>query len=133
MKDTDNLLKDLVNTKDKHLKIQRDRLVDEFTAAITAFQNIQKKTVVIEKSAYRAAQSHNFSMPKPPGSYNSSTNKSSIFEDNFVNGQEQSQAQVRQEEIDLQALEEQERTIRDLEVYNSIESREGEFRTKRGV
>lgn len=107
----------MVNTKDRHLKIQRDRLVDEFTSAITAFQNLQKKTVVIEKSAYRAAQSNNYTIAKPPGSYNSSTNKSSIFEDNFVNGTEKTQIQVQQEEIDLQALEEQERTIRDLEVY----------------
>lgn len=37
VKDTDNLLKNL-NFKDRHLKIQRDRLVDEFTSALTAFQ-----------------------------------------------------------------------------------------------
>ncbi|GAB0094262.1 Queuine tRNA-ribosyltransferase accessory subunit 2 [Sergentomyia squamirostris] len=111
--DTDNLLNDLNNCKDRHLKIQRDRLVDEFTSALTAFQAVQRKTVDFEKNAMRQARST--TVPKPPGSQSGSYNSSSSgpFEDNFVN-RGQTQAQM-QEDIDLQALEEQERTIRELE------------------
>uniref|UniRef100_A0A1B0CVA4 Putative snare protein pep12/vam3/syntaxin 7/syntaxin 17 n=1 Tax=Lutzomyia longipalpis TaxID=7200 RepID=A0A1B0CVA4_LUTLO len=93
------------------LKIQRDRLVDEFTSALTAFQVVQRKTVDLEKNAMRQARST--AIAKPPGSQNSSS--SGPFEDNFVTGSRgQTQAQM-QEDIDLQALEEQERTIRELE------------------
>lgn len=137
VKDTDSLLKDLVNNNDRHLKIQRERLVDEFTAALTAFQvrlliyflcfiikkkitimlqAVQRKTVDIEKNAFREARANNYKIAKPPGSNSSShSNKSSIFEDNFVNSRGSMQVHA-QEEIDLQAMEEQERTIRDLEV-----------------
>jgi len=116
VKDTDGMIKDLVNKNDdRHLKIQKDRLVDEFTAALTAFQAIQKKTMDIEKSQYRQARSQNVSISKPP----SSQNKSAPFFDNFSppsNKTTQGSMQTQmQEEIDLQALEEQERTIRELE------------------
>jgi syntaxin 7 len=114
IKDTDASFKDIVNCKDRHLKIQRDRLVDEFTAALTAFQAVQKKTVDLEKNAVRQAKA-NVTLPKPPS--NKSTSNSfpeSSFENNFIDSRGPTQAQL-QEEIDLQALEEQERTIRELE------------------
>lgn len=124
MKDTDGMLKDLVNSNDnRHLKIQKDRLVDEFTAALTAFQAVQKKTVDIEKNQYRQARSNNYNIAKPPNSQNGN-NKSSFFMDTFSSstgskssqqGSDQMQTQL-QEDVDLQALEEQERTIRELEV-----------------
>lgn len=98
------------------MKIQRDRLVDEFTASLTAFQAVQKKTIDLEKNAVRQAKA-NVPIPKPPS--NRSTNNSgfsdSPFENNFIENRGQTQAQMQQEEIDLQALEEQERTIRELE------------------
>lgn len=117
LKDTEGMLKELVNSNDdRHLKIQKDRLLDEFAAAVSAFQAVQKKTVDIEKSQYRQARSQNVAIPKPPGSSgNNSSNKGSFFMDTFSpqqSGQMQSQLQ---EDIDLQALEEQERTIRELE------------------
>ncbi|KAI9587415.1 hypothetical protein GQX74_003261 [Glossina fuscipes] len=37
--DTSNQLDEVEKCRERHLKIQRDRLVDEFTTAITAFQN----------------------------------------------------------------------------------------------
>lgn len=120
VKDTDGMIKDLVNNNDdRHLKIQKDRLVDEFTAALTAFQAVQKKTVDIEKNQYRQARSNNFNLAKPP---KSQANKNASFFDDFSpppsnktsQGTMQMQSQM-QEEIDLQALEEQERTIRELE------------------
>lgn len=114
----------MVTNNDRHLKIQRERLVDEFTAALTAFQNVQKKTVDLEKSAFREARAHNVRISKPPGSKNSSNNSNkSIFEDNFVSGSRgQTQAQVQQEEIDMQALQDQERSIRELEVGVPVRS-----------
>jgi syntaxin 7 len=116
IKDTDASFKDIVNCKDRHLKIQRDRLVDEFTAALTAFQAVQKKTVDLEKNAVRQAKA-NVTIPKPPSSNKSTSNSfgDSPFENNFVDNRGPTQAQIQQEEIDLQALEDQERTIRELE------------------
>lgn len=113
------MLKELVNSNDdRHLKIQKDRLLDEFAAAVSAFQAVQKKTVDIEKSQYRQARSQNVAIPKPPGSSgNNSSNKGNFFMDTFSGPQPGGQMQSQlQEDIDLQALEEQERTIRELEV-----------------
>ncbi|ALC43764.1 Syx7 [Drosophila busckii] len=124
--DTNGQLKEVDKCKERHLKIQRDRLVDEFTAALTAFQAVQRKTADIERSALHQARAQNYSIAHPPGSTrNSSANGSSndsgsFFEDNFFNrkSNQQQQQQVQsqmQEEVDLQALEEQERAIRELE------------------
>lgn len=117
--DTTNLLNDLVNCKERHLKIQRDRLVDEFTAALTAFQAVQRKTVDLEKNAVRQARGAHVALSKPPGSNHSSmgsgNNYNNAFEDNFVSGQRGQTQEQLQEEIDLQALENQEQTIRELE------------------
>ena len=121
IKDTDGLLKDLVSCNDRHSKIQKDRLVDEFTAALTAFQTVQRKTVDLEKNAIRQARAANVAISKPPSqksgsnTSNKSNKSASLFEDNFMGSKGQTQMQM-QEEIDLQALEDQERTIRELEV-----------------
>lgn len=98
--------------------------MDEFTAALTAFQLVQRKTVELEKNAVRQARGA-VNIAKPPGSSNSANNSQSnsshMFEDSFTSGskgqnQQNFQLQAQQEEVDLQALEEQERTIRELEV-----------------
>lgn len=117
IKDTEASFKNIVNCKDRHLKIQRDRLVDEFTSALTAFQAVQRKCVDVEKNAIRQAKS-NITIPKPPS--NKSTSNSypeTQFENNFIDSNRSgpTQAQLQQDEIDLQALEDQERTIRELE------------------
>lgn len=120
IKDTDASLKDIVNCKDRHLKLQRDRLVDEFTAALTAFQAVQRKTVELEKNAVRQTKAANAAhlLPKPPGSkslannYHEPTNP--ILENGFIDSKGPVQLQM-QEDFDLQALEDQERTIRELE------------------
>lgn len=118
LKDTEGMLKDLVNSNDdRHLKIQKDRLLDEFASSVSAFQAVQKKTVDIEKTQYRQARSQNVAIPKPPGSQSNSSNKGSFFMDTFSTSQQGGQMQSQlQEDIDLHALEEQERTIRELEV-----------------
>lgn len=97
---------------------------------------MQRKTVDIEKNAVRQARAHSYNISKPPGTNsssgsgsggggggtNGSNNSGSFFEDNFFNrksNQSQQQTQM-QEEIDLQALEEQERQIRELEVSETF-------------
>jgi syntaxin 7 len=119
IKDTDLSMKEVLNYKDRHLKIQKDRLIDEFTAALTAFQALQTKFVELEKNAVRQTKNTaGVTISKPPGSKNFSGrfgDSSNILDDtNNSNNQQQQQMQM-QEEIDLQALEEQERTIRELE------------------
>lgn len=120
VKDTHILLTDLVTHDNRHLKIQKDRLADEFTAAITAFQAIQRKYVDIEKNFVREQRGHNIKIPKPPGSQsknNNNNSSSSLFEDNFAEQTDPKSQQIQmQEDIDLQAIEEQERNIRKLEV-----------------
>lgn len=132
--DTTTQLNDLVNCKERHLKIKRDRLVDEFTSALTAFQAVQRKTVDLEKNAMRQARQASgagSAISKPPGggggggagshhssmgsNYNNASNSGSMFEDNFITGSRGQTQEQLQEEIDLQALEDQERTIRELE------------------
>lgn len=78
-------------------------------------QAVQRKTVEVEKKAVQAARANNFKLPKPPGSYNSQNSNKSIFENNFVDNKGPTQMQM-QDDADFQALEEQERTIRELEV-----------------
>lgn len=88
-------------------------------------QAIQRKTADIERSALQQARAQNFSIAHPPGSTRTNTNATSndngsFFEDNFFNrkSNQQPQQQIQtqmQEDVDLQALEEQERVIRELE------------------
>ncbi|XP_013114199.2 syntaxin-7 [Stomoxys calcitrans] len=116
--DTSNQLKESEKCKERHLKIQRERLLDEFTAALTKFQALQRKTVNIEKDQVRQARANQYSISKPPGSTNNSSNggNNSFLEDNLFGRKSQQQQQTQmQEDIDLQALEEQERAIRELE------------------
>lgn len=65
----------------------------------------------------RQAKAAHTSLPKPPGSNKLTSNSaesSGPFENNFIDSKGPTQIQM-QEEVDLQALEEQERTIRELE------------------
>ncbi|SPP87518.1 syntaxin-7 [Drosophila guanche] len=124
--DTNNQINEVDKCKERHLKIQRDRLVDEFTAALTSFQAVQRKTADIEKSALRQARGDNYNIARPPGSSRTGSSNSSasqengsFFEDNFFNRKSNQQQQLQQtqmqEQADLQALEEQEQVIRELE------------------
>lgn len=115
------MLTELVHSNDdRHLKMQKERLVEDFSKAVNEFQTLQKKTVDIEKNQIRAAYSNNATISMPP---NITSNKGGSYSmDTFAStnnrsqqGQGQMQTQL-QEDVDLQALEEQERTIRELEV-----------------
>lgn len=69
----------------------------------------------------RQARANQYNIAKPPGnSTNSSNGNNSFFEDNLFGRKSQQQQQTQiHEEIDLQALEEQERAIRELEVLRN--------------
>lgn len=74
----------------------------------------------IEKNQVRQARANQYNIAKPPGNTTNASNGSnnSFFEDNLFGRKSQQQHQTQlQEEIDLQALEEQERAIRELEVF----------------
>lgn len=121
VKDTNSSLRELIDCKDPHLKLQKDRLCDEFTAALTSFQTLQTRCVELERNAVRQAKTQaGINIAKPPGGNKSSSRGGSTdshggFQlDERMQIQQQQQMQV-QEEIDLQALEEQEKTIRELE------------------
>lgn len=66
----------------------------------------------------RQAKAANASVPKPPGASKSTSNSyhesTGPFENNFIDSKGPTQLQM-QEDFDLQALEDQERTIRELE------------------
>lgn len=95
--------------------------MDEFAAALTAFQTVQRKFVDLEKHAVRQAyENKNIAINKPPPGSKGSSGSGGVssysvdpFEDSFVT-KGQTQAQM-QDDMDLQALEEQERSIRELE------------------
>lgn len=81
----------------------------------------------IEKNQVRQARANQYNIAKPPGSSNNSSNnsKNSFFggDDDIFGRKPQTQQQQQlqmQEDIDLQALEEQERAIRELEVRQMI-------------
>lgn len=89
-------------------------------------QAVQRKTAEIERSALHQARAQNYNIAHPPGSTrgssgnNSGNDSGSFFEDNFFNRKSNQQQQLQiqtqmQEDVDLQALEEQERAIRELE------------------
>lgn len=119
VKDTNASLRELMDCKDPHLKLQKDRLCDEFTAALTSFQTLQTRCIELERNAVRQAKTQaGITIAKPPsGNKSSSRGASSDSPGGFqLDERMQSQQQLQvQEEIDLQALEEQERTIRELE------------------
>lgn len=100
---TNDLIRHLDDCRNRHLKMQKERLVDEFTTAITSFQAIQRKTMSFEKKCLRRKSSRILPYPRR-----------NTHEDNNEMG-EVSQLQLQKQKYDLNALEEQKRTIAKLE------------------
>ncbi|XP_026470383.1 syntaxin-7-like [Ctenocephalides felis] len=115
VKDTNTLFTTLKKAnfgpEQRHLKIQRDRLADEFTNALNSLQATHREAVQRERNCVNevraAAKLNNF---KPPPA----SNKDQLLPFQSTHSQQQMQAQI-QEEIDLQALQTQEENIRQLE------------------
>ena len=93
-------------------KLQRERLFNEFTTALNIFQSLQREAAQKEKDEVKRVRSHSGLAPPE-----SSTKETLLVIDE---GQQfrppQRQMQIMEEDVDVQALEERERAIRQLEV-----------------
>jgi len=116
-KDTSKALKDLGNvtlptSEQRLLKLQRDRLVNDFTAALNSFQTLQREAAQREKDEVKRVRGS--SGIAPPES-----SRDALVMFNETETQQfhspQTQIQIQQEETDVQALAERERAIRQLE------------------
>lgn len=112
IQDADFSLNNLNGGSLRHLKLQRERLLDEFGSAINVFQEVQRKYVDQEKKFVREVKEHRHGLliKQDDGSGNFSSGTTLEGDLGFASSQMQ-----QQEEIDLRALEEQERAIRELE------------------
>ncbi|KAK9885936.1 hypothetical protein WA026_013813 [Henosepilachna vigintioctopunctata] len=115
VKDTNGYIKELNNfslsspSDQRQIKMQRERLQDEFAATLNRFQMAQRSTAQKEKEQVNKAREQNFGEPF----LESSNRKQPLIELQDSNFSKQQQ-QV-QEVADLRALEEQEQSIRQLE------------------
>ncbi|XP_019335189.1 syntaxin-7 isoform X2 [Alligator mississippiensis] len=113
-KETDKYIKEFgalpATSEQRQRKIQKDRLVGEFTTALTNFQKLQRQAAEKEKEfVARVRASSRVSGGGPEESYREGT---------LVSWDSQPQAQVQDEEItedDLRLIEERESSIRQLE------------------
>ncbi|XP_014795290.1 PREDICTED: syntaxin-7-like, partial [Calidris pugnax] len=117
-KETDKYIKEFgslpATTEQRQRKIQKDRLVGEFTTALTNFQRLQRQAAEKEKDfVARVRASSRVSGGAAEDGYKEGT---------LVSWDSQPQAQVQDEEItedDLRLIEERESSIRQLEVSTS--------------
>ncbi|TRZ24895.1 hypothetical protein HGM15179_002244 [Zosterops borbonicus] len=113
-KETDKYIKEFgslpATSEQRQRKIQKDRLVGEFTTALTNFQRLQRQAAEKEKDfVARVRASSRVSGGAPEDNYKEGT---------LVSWDSQPQAQVQDEEItedDLRLIEERESSIRQLE------------------
>ncbi|NWW05732.1 STX7 protein, partial [Oreocharis arfaki] len=113
-KETDKYIKEFgslpATSEQRQRKIQKDRLVGEFTTALTNFQRLQRQAAEKEKDfVARVRASSRVSGGAPEDNYK---------EGALVSWDSQPQAQVQDEEItedDLRLIEERESSIRQLE------------------
>lgn len=110
IQDADSSLNNLNSGPARHLKLQRERLLDEFGSAINVFQEVQRKYVEQEKKFVREVKEHRLTALHKPGDGDNFSSGTTLEADlGFPS------TQMQQEEIDLRALEEQERAIQELE------------------
>nr|CAI5832655.1 unnamed protein product [Callosobruchus analis] len=111
VKDTNGYIKDLSmptsmsQSEQRQRKMQRERLQDEFTATLNAFQQVQRSTAAKEKDQINKAKAQIYGEHHLPG-YKSKDQQLIELQDNHSK-----QVQI-QEEADLRALQEQEQSIR---------------------
>ncbi|KAL1456673.1 hypothetical protein WDU94_001386 [Cyamophila willieti] len=124
-KDTNQILRQLNETplpsspsEQRQCKMQREKLQDDYSAALNAFQDVQK--LALKKESDLIKKNKVVKLPPPPG-------KHSVPLDTFDdkpqdqlielqnNGSQQMQQQRQQDFINLREAEEQEQAIRQLE------------------
>jgi len=116
-KDTNKTLKDLANltlpiSEQRVLKLQRERLLNDFTAALNSFQALQREAAQREKDEVKRVRGTSGIAPPE-----SSREGLVVFDETETQHfkPSQSQMQIQEEEVDVQALAERERAIRQLE------------------
>lgn len=106
------------NTEEyKYRKVQKDRLLEIYTDALNQFQKAQCSTLQRRKEIYQKKQSdsnHESRLPPPSSGSHKYTDHLIELQDQS-NNQQQTQQMI-QEELNLQALERQANSIRELEV-----------------
>lgn len=122
MKDTNGYIKDLSNfppsqiqSEQRQRKIQRERLQDEFTSTLNLFQAAQKSAAQKEKEQINKAKEKAFGEPFL-GAYKKDQQLIEL-QDNSSGGAAARQQLQLQDEADLRELQEQEQSIRQLEVF----------------
>lgn len=95
------------SAEQRQWRAQRDRLADEFTAALSAFQAVQRGAAARVREEVARSRAHAHAATDP-----FSRAASQLIELQEEGGQQRDQMQ---EEADLELLEEQERSIRRLE------------------
>jgi len=116
-KDTNKMLKDLAGltipfAEQRVLKLQRERLLNDFSASLNSFQTLQRESAQREKEEVKRVRGA--SILAPPDSSRDALvvldeSKSQHYHSS------QTQMQIQEEEADIQALAERERAIRQLE------------------
>lgn len=116
-KDTSKSLKDLGSislppSEQRVLKLQKERLLNDFTNALNSFQSLQREAAQREKDEVKRVRSTSASLMGP-----SDGTKDALVDLDEGKGfsSSQRQMQLQEEENDLQVLAERERAIRQLE------------------
>jgi len=124
-KDTSSSLKELMTipmppspSQQKECKMQRERLAEDFSTALNAFQEIQRKACQKEKEEMQRVRANSALLPPPPSKRGGGGGG---FEDEQLfelqdSSPRYTQAQMLEEEKNLQLIEEQEQAIKRLEV-----------------
>lgn len=116
-KDTNKTLRDLANlslpiSEQRVLKLQRERLLNDFTAALNSFQALQREAAQREKDEVKRVRGAS-SIAPPDSSRDALVVLNETETQHYQSSQ--NQMQIQEEEIDVQALAERERAIRQLE------------------
>lgn len=117
-KDTSKSLKDLgaislQSTEQRVLKLQRERLLNDFTAALNSFQSLQREAAQREKDEVKRVRTA--SVLSPPDSSKEALVVLDETKSQPFQSSQQRQMQMQEEDVDVQALVERERAIRQLE------------------
>lgn len=99
----------------RHLKLQRDRLLDDFGGAIGGFQAVQRKFVEQEKQIVRDLKQQHHQIQNHENNLPDLFDREQMSEDNDITFGRTQNVHIQQEEMDLRALEEQEKSIKELE------------------
>ncbi|KAL1116973.1 hypothetical protein AAG570_004301 [Ranatra chinensis] len=100
------------HSQQRDCKMQRDRLAEEFTTTLNAFQDIQRQAYQKEKEEQRNRASSG--IPPPPSSRRTDPFNEQLIELQDSNTRQQIQEHL-EDERNLQIMEDQERTIQQLE------------------